>query len=585
MRKKLRVLLTTEGTYPFHQGGVSTWCDILVRDLKSIEYTVYSILMDPFVTQKFPLPEGTELIKVPLWGTEEPSEHLSEAFSKSFLAKQRTNRKAIETHFIPLFEQLIREIINGGQNPALLADVMLKLHLYFESYEYKASFKSELAWETYKQIVLTEVNRPGSDWPRPSVYGLIQSLGWIYRFMNILNTPFPETDVTHASAAAFCGIPCVLAKLKHGTPFLLTEHGIYLREQYLGLGKNRYAPFLNRFLIRLVHAVTALNYHFADQVSPVCAYNKRWETRFHVDPAKIKVIYNGVDKEVFARKPPRKSGPPTVVTVARIDPLKDIKTLIKAAAIVKTHIPDVRFLVYGSVSVQSYYVECLKLRDELELQETVHFVGHVDQIASAYESGDIVALTSISEAFPYSVVEAMMCGRAVISTDVGGISEALGDTGKLVMPTDYEGLAEGIVHLLRHPEEAGMMAEEARERALNYFTLERVLEAHSISYHRLAAGMPEETVVPLRPVSRAARREQQTVLAAKAYGLMAAGRYMDAIRHYKLAVMADTESAAVPLLLLDIAEAYNRLGRFDEAFLTMEKHELLAEWHKIASTA
>lgn len=585
MRNRLRVLLTTEGTYPFHQGGVSTWCDILVRDMKSVDYTVYSILMDPFVTQKFQLPEGTDLIKVPLWGTEEPSEHLTEAFSKSFLAKQRTNRKAIETRFIPLFEQLVREIINGGQDPETLGDVMLKLHLYFESYEYKASFKSELAWETYKRIVLTEVNGPGSDWPRPSVNGLIQSMGWIYRFMNILNTPFPRTDVTHASAAAFCGIPCVLAKLKHGTPFLLTEHGIYLREQYLGLGKNRYAPFLNRFLIRLVHAVTSLNYHYANQVSPVCAYNKRWETRFKVDPAKIKVIYNGVDKDVFAKSAPRKSEPPTVVTVARIDPLKDIKMLIKAAAIVKSHIPDVRFLVYGSVSVQAYYLECLKLRDELELQDTVQFVGHVDQIAAAYERGDLVALTSISEAFPYSVVEAMMCGKAVIATDVGGISEALGDTGKLVMPTDYEGLADGIVHMLRHPEETRMLAEEARERALSYFTLERVLEAHAISYHRLSTGTVADTVVLPRPVSAGARREKQTALARQAYGLLYGGRYLDAVRHFKLAVMADTESTVVPLLLLEIAEAYNRLGRYDEAFLTMEKHELLAEWHKIASTA
>lgn len=585
MAKPLSVLLTTEGTYPFHQGGVSTWCDILVRDLKSIRYTVYSILMDPFVTQKFPLPEGTELIKVPLWGTEEPSEHLSEAFSKTFLAKQRTNRKSIETRFIPLLEQLIREIVTGGQHPELLADMMLKMHLYFEEYEYKASFKSELAWETHKRIVLEEVAKPDSGWPTPNVYDMIQSMGWIYRFMNILNTPFPKTDVTHASAAAFCGIPCVLSKLKYGTPYMLTEHGIYLREQYLGLGKNRYSPFLNRLLIRLVHAVTALNYHYADQVSPVCAYNTRWETRFNVDPGKIKVIYNGVDKEVFAESAPKRSGPPTVVTVARIDPLKDIKTLIKSAAIVKSRIPDVKFHIYGSVSVQGYYEECLKLRDELELSDTVMFMGHTNNIATAYESGDIVALTSISEAFPYSVVEAMMCGRAIISTDVGGISEALGDTGKLVTPTDYEALADGIVHLLGHPEEARSMAEEARERALSYFTLDKVLESHSISYRRLAAGAAVESTVPARRMSAVFRREQQTALARKAYAFLYNGRYLDAVRHFKLAVMADPDSGAVPLLLLEIAESYNRMGRFDEAFLSMEKHEVLAEWRKIASIA
>jgi len=77
MSANIKVLLTTEGTYPFHQGGVSTWCDILVKELKSVDYVIYSVLTNPFVTQKFSLLESTTLIKMPLWGTEEPSEHLS----------------------------------------------------------------------------------------------------------------------------------------------------------------------------------------------------------------------------------------------------------------------------------------------------------------------------------------------------------------------------------------------------------------------------------------------------------------------------------------------------------------------------
>jgi len=125
---------------------------------------------------------------------------------------------------------------------------MLQLHLYFMDYEYKVSFKSAFAWNAYKQIILNHVNTSQGSWHRPDIYCLIQSLGWIYRFMNILNTPIPDTDVTHSSAAAFCSIPCVIAKLKNKTPFLLTEHGVYLREQYLGLGKNKYSSFLNKFL-------------------------------------------------------------------------------------------------------------------------------------------------------------------------------------------------------------------------------------------------------------------------------------------------------------------------------------------------
>lgn len=576
MGGNIKVLLTTEGTYPFHQGGVSTWCDILVKELKSVDYVIYSILMDPFVTQKFSLPESTTLIKMPLWGTEEPSEHLLESFSQSFLAKRRTKPKEIETQFIPLFTMLIHEIIATNKNSQHLADILLKLHLYFEEYEYKISFKSDYAWTAYKTIILEHVAKSKGDWSRPDIYCLIQSLGWLYRFLNIINTPIPLTDVTHASAAAFCGIPCVLAKLKNKTPFLLTEHGIYLREQYLGLGKNKYSSFLNKFLIRMIHSITSLSYTYADQVSPVCHYNTRWETKFDVDPKRIQVIYNGVDNKIFQESKAQTSGHPTVVTVARIDPLKDMVTLIKSAAIVKSRVPNVRFIIYGSVSVPGYYQECLQLRKELELEETVIFAGHTTNMAAAYSSGDIVALTSISEAFPYSVVEAMMCGRAVISTDVGGIREAVGDSGIMVPPRDYDALADGIVKLLTNVELRNSLSQEARERALSKFTLDKVLDLHMKTYSRMAAGTHEDAPVIEIVVSLTARRGKQRLLAERAYAFFSNGMYMDAVRHFKLAIMVAPNSPAAPALLIEVAESYNQLGMYDRAFLEMEKHQALA---------
>ena len=57
--KKLKVLLTTEGTYPFHEGGVSTWCNILMKKLDMIDYHLYSVVSNPFLIQKFELPIST----------------------------------------------------------------------------------------------------------------------------------------------------------------------------------------------------------------------------------------------------------------------------------------------------------------------------------------------------------------------------------------------------------------------------------------------------------------------------------------------------------------------------------------------
>ena len=67
----------------------------------------------------------------------------------------------------------------------------------------------------------------------------------------------PRVDITHSAAAAFCGLPCVIAKLRWNTPYLLTEHGVYLREQYLNIGRSTKSPFVRWFLFRLVNMVVS----------------------------------------------------------------------------------------------------------------------------------------------------------------------------------------------------------------------------------------------------------------------------------------------------------------------------------------
>lgn len=566
---RIRVLLSTEGTYPFHQGGVSNWCNDLVGKLTGVDYIIYSIIMNPYVTQKFSLPANTGLIKVPLWGTEEPSEHLTTPFSQVYTAKRFTDKKVIEENFIPLFKNLIEEIVNPEKNPKMFGNSLHELYKYFKEYDYRNSFKSEAAWEVFRDIVMSHVADARDKLTLPSVFDLTQSLGWIYRFLVILNTPLPRVDVAHSVAAAFCGIPCVLAKLENKTPFLLTEHGVYLREQYLSLGNRNYSSYLNTFLIRMLHSVAGLNFAMADQVSPVCLYNTRWEKTFGVKPDAIKVIYNGVDRELFSPQAVvQKNKYPTVVSVARIDPVKDLVSLIRSAAIVREKIQDVRFIVYGSVTVPEYYDECLTLRKQLNLEETFIFAGHTNEMPSAYRSGDVIALSSITEAFPYSVVEAMMTGKPVVATDVGGVREAIGECGIVVRPRQPEQFAQALIMLLEDPLLRDSLGREARERALNYFTIERALELYFASYSRLSSRIVEPAVVSIK-------LRRQKLFAEKGYALSEMGYWNEAIVQFRLAVNAAVDSAAVPVLLMEIARAYNKLGKFNNTFNEMEKAEAM----------
>lgn len=581
MSEKLKVLMTTEGTYPFHHGGVSTWCDVLIKKLKNeIDFIVYSVIMNPFVTQKFSLPEGAELIKVPLWGTEEPFEHLDVPFSKVYAARKRTDDRVIKERFVPLFLELMKEIVHYEKHPEKMGQTLFKLYQYFQEFEYKKSFKSEITWNAYKDFIVEYTTNKENHMQSPGSYSIIHSLGWIYRFMIILNTEIPKVHVAHSSAAAFCGIPCILAKFQYGARYILTEHGVYLREQYLSLSQRGYSSFLNTFLIRMIHSIVNLNYFYADQVSPVCNYNTRWEQRFGVSKEKIETIYNGVDTNFIQSEPVLNSERcPTVVSVARIDPVKDIKSLIQTADIVRKEIPDVKFIVYGSVSVQEYYEECVQLKEELQLGDTFIFAGHTSDVPAAYQSGDVIVLSSISEAFPYSVVEAMMMGKAVVATDVGGIKEAIGNSGIVVPPRNPEQLASGVITLLKNHELRIGIQEEAKERALNFFTIKKFQDLYFKSYIKLAVKVDSTPIQSHKKqqVTTAAEPKQHNILIERGLALLEYGYYNEAIGQLTLALKDWKDLTTAPIILIKIAEAHKALGEFDKSLAALKKVELLIE--------
>jgi glycosyltransferase involved in cell wall biosynthesis len=296
----------------------------------------------------------------------------------------------------------------------------------------------------------------------------------------------PKADITHSSAAAFCGLPGVIAKLLWGTPYLLTEHGVNIREQYLNLNHSIPSFFVRQFLYRFMSTVVRLNYHFADQISPVCEYNSRWEKWWGVPSEKIKVIYNGADPEKFHPTPPVKRERPLIVNIGLIFPLKGQVDLIEAAAIVREKIPNVEFRFYGKPSDEAYFAECQKRVAKYQLEETIVFAGFTSEPWRAYSEADVVAMASISEGFPYAVIEAMLSAATIVSTDVGGVREALGDTGLLVRSSCPVELAEAILKLLLMPaDERSQLGKRACDRALELFTLNRCMEEHLNSYQRL----------------------------------------------------------------------------------------------------
>jgi len=401
------------------------------------------------------------------------------------------------------FDRLLQLAIGQGIDGAnedrqRLAETLVELHEFFLGHDIRRALFSRAIWDLFDARVreLHAAERPAAgDVPAGDV---AEALRLLYRLFLALAIRIPQVDVTHSAAAAFCGLPCIAARLTRGTPYLLTEHGIYVREQYLNLRRTIKSPFVRWFMYRLIGAVTAVNYHVADQISPVCAYNARWETWAGVPANRIRVIHNGVDPQRFQPAPratehPGPSaveGPPTIVSVGLIYPLKGQLELIEATALVRRRVPDVRVLMYGSVNDAEYFALCRRRVASLGLEDCVTFAGPTSEPWTAYQQADVVAMASVSEAFPYAVVEAMLCEAAVVATDTGGVSEALGDTGVLVQPRNARQMANGLIRLLLDPGTRRSMGAMARQRALTYFTQDLFLQAHRETYERLHAHAP-----------------------------------------------------------------------------------------------
>ena len=246
-------------------------------------------------------------------------------------------------------------------------------------------------------------------------------------------------------------------------------------------------------------------YHTADQISPVTTANQKWEERFEAKPENIIPIYNGVDTDLFKpiAKPSKTEGIPTVIAVAQVFPLKDIETMIRTCKVVRKTIPNVQFTVYGSLDVDPEYVEtCRDLIKELELEDNFTFGGFHNNPSMIFNEGDISILTSISEGFPYTVIESMSCGRPVVATDVGGIKDALEGCGILCKPRDPEEIAAGVVTLLEDTALRIELGNKSREKVLLNFTTDRSVKNYLSSYKELASKprIPLKATVKTRSV-------------------------------------------------------------------------------------
>ncbi|HET6213064.1 MAG TPA: GT4 family glycosyltransferase PelF [Micromonosporaceae bacterium] len=459
----MRLALINEGTYPFVTGGVSTWCHQLVTGLHRHRFHLVAVTGAGSAAPVYAAPNVTGLTSVPVW---------DRALAPRRPAARR-RRRATEAAAL-----LCRGLLTEGRYAAgMFATGLRRLA------EISTDGGHPLHGVPVADVLCDAWRVAGRQSTARLTLRAAQSAGSLLEHaLRALVAAPPTVDICHAVATGLPALVALATKWRTGTPFVLTEHGVYLRERYLEYSGTLPVP-VKAVMTGFYRAVARISYAEAAAVTSVSDFNRGWQLRCGADPAKLFVVPNGVDPDRFPALP-SEPAEPTVVWVGRVDPLKDLHTLIEAFQHVYAATPAARLRLVGPVprGNEEYAAGCRELAGRLGMGGAVAFAGPVGHSREAFATGHVVALSSISEGMPYTVVEAMMCGRATVSTDVGAVAETAGDTGLVVPPRDPTALGAACLELLRNPNRRRSMAASARDRALAHFTLDRMLGAYAHLY-------------------------------------------------------------------------------------------------------
>jgi glycosyltransferase involved in cell wall biosynthesis len=195
---------------------------------------------------------------------------------------------------------------------------------------------------------------------------------------------------------------------------------------------------------------------------------------------KMIVIPNGIDTGIFVPNPEERKrvrlewgvadGEKLIGLVARLDPMKDHPTFLRAAALLSGVQDRLRFACIGDGRPE-YRKELLELTQQLGLSERVIWERWRTDIPSVHNAFDIFTLPSyFGEGFPNVVGEAMACKVPCVVSDVGDSAFVVGDTGVVVPPQNPDALADGWKRMLARLEDEGdQLGQKARSRVVHEF--------------------------------------------------------------------------------------------------------------------
>lgn len=485
------VCLLLEGTYPYVTGGVSSWTHDLIRAQRDRSFHLVTLLpRDASVTPRYEVPVNV-VGRTRVTVQELPRGGRPTRRDKGLLAR--------------IEPALLRLQARGGLDDLreLLAIVGPERHALGRARLMNSPYAWTMLLDMYRATV-PDVSFLDFFWSWRSLVGGLFS---------VLLADLPDAGVYHAVSTGYAGLMLARATLETGRPGMLTEHGIYTNERRIEMATAKWlhdppseglhidSP---RRTLKDVWVDTFVGYsHTCYQASQeiITLYegNQQFQIQDGAPSDKLRIIPNGVDYDAYAdlTRPP---GRPrrTVALIGRVVPIKDVKTFIRASALLRATIPDFEALVLGPIEEDpEYYEQCVALVRQLRLENTLVFPGKV-RLADYFGRIDVLVLTSISEAQPLVVLEAGAAGIPSVTTDVGSCRElifgrrgerpALGPGGDVTPLCSPSATAQAIARLLTDEEWYARCSGAIKARVRHAYHTHVVDQAYRDLYARYASA-------------------------------------------------------------------------------------------------
>jgi len=485
------VCLILEGTYPYISGGVSNWAHSLVLAQKHLSFHLLCILPpNAKLNYRFELPKNVVGVT---------NLFLQNLPKESFSFSRQESEKLFKSLEVPLLNlqhkatlqrlKYILETLKGSQKipgRSVLLD-------------------SEGAWNMLIRMYLSTMGESSFLNYFWSWRGLLAS------FYSILLAKIPAAQVYHTLCTGYAGLFTARAYLETNKPCLLTEHGIYANERRieitsanwlddqkafnLNIESKHFDRDLKDYWIDTFLGYSQMCYQACESLITLYEGNKDLQVADGADPKKIRIIPNGIDFELYSKVQRKPSSVPTVALIGRVVPIKDVKTFIRAIAILKEKIPAVQALILGPTDEdEDYFAECQDLVNQNQLDQTIVFTGKVS-ISKYLENIEVVVLTSISEGQPLVVLEAGAAGIPSVTTDVGACSEIisgrsdenppLGKGGCVSYLANPVSTAESLYRLLSDREFYQQCSQTIQKRVYKYYNETDLNQAYAAIYQSL----------------------------------------------------------------------------------------------------